>query len=613
MEDCQCRAYPQKRSKDDIKNYSPISLTGLVMKTFERILKDELLLRTSHLLDCRQHGFLNFKSCTTNMVNFTDKLVMSINDTQTLSTDVIYFDFSKAFDSVNHDLILHKLKYEYAIDGSLLKFLMNYLGEREQIVVLDGIKSSSKPVLSGVPQGSILGPILFVLFINDLPQGISEDTHLANTFSVEAIGKRLGDLSKEIADFKNSPCPQATIPPIPPHVPGPCPQQPKPVINIEDTPLTHKTKHIEELVDDFLTAEEEKDIIETLEQASFVSEGNRGVLQFGEHYKYMGSRTKPKDCPESLKKLMDKINQEFSKSHQDRRYHYDINSCLVNRYESNMSVLPEHSDNEGDINPLSSIFTLSLGATRTVLFRDLQSNEEKPVSCKGKSMYRMTRHSQDFYKHQIKAEPDQANGPRYSLTFRSIHWSNFNSTMLIGDSNFGKIQFGTGKGKVGQATPGFRSFNPKTSDIDPLACTSYRNVVVMTGTNDLKKNNLSDTEILDLYKVYKTKISQIKKHNPNCKIFVCPVLPTKSREINKHVFSFNKYIHNDLIQSSLGINFVEGFIEFVDRQTSLIRRDFAVSDSNDILHINDTKGVRLLVKLIKLSIFSAKSSKISST
>ena len=169
----------EKGSKDDIKNYRPISLTSLVMKTFERLLKDELLIRTSHLLDCRQHGFLNFKSCTTNLVNFTDKLVMSINDTQSLSTDVIYFDFSKAFDSVNHDLILHKLKYEYAIDGSLLKFLMNYLGEREQSVVLDGIKSSSKHVLSGVPQGSILGPILFVLFINDLPQGISEDTHLA--------------------------------------------------------------------------------------------------------------------------------------------------------------------------------------------------------------------------------------------------------------------------------------------------------------------------------------------------------------------------------------------------------------------------------------------------
>ena len=65
------------------------------------------------------------------------------------------------------------------MDGSLLKFLMNYLCASEQSVVLDGIKTSSRPVLSGVPQGSILGHILFVLYINYLPQGISEDTHLA--------------------------------------------------------------------------------------------------------------------------------------------------------------------------------------------------------------------------------------------------------------------------------------------------------------------------------------------------------------------------------------------------------------------------------------------------
>ena len=138
------------------------------MKTFERILKDELLIRTSHLLDCRQHGFLSFKSCTTNMVNFTDKLVISINDTQTLSTDVIYFDFSKASDSVNHDLILHKLKYAYAIDGSLSKYIMNYLGKREQSVVLDGINPSSRPVLSGVPQGSILVSVVHSTHLDNL-------------------------------------------------------------------------------------------------------------------------------------------------------------------------------------------------------------------------------------------------------------------------------------------------------------------------------------------------------------------------------------------------------------------------------------------------------------
>ena len=113
------------------------------------------------------------------MVNFTDNVVMSINDTQTLSTDVVYFDFSKAFDSVNHDLILDKLKNYYSIDGRLLKFLKNYLCNREQRVVLDGVKSPAKPVISGVPQGSILGHILFVLFINDLHQGISTDTRIA--------------------------------------------------------------------------------------------------------------------------------------------------------------------------------------------------------------------------------------------------------------------------------------------------------------------------------------------------------------------------------------------------------------------------------------------------
>ena len=179
----------KKGSKSEVSNYRPISLTSLIMKLCEKVIRDELLRRCNHLIDQRQHGFLAQKSCCTQMVQFCDSLALSLNDN--IRSDVIYFDFQKAFDSVNHDLILKKLKYQYKIDGSLLRFFVSYLKDRFQRVVIRNEHSSTLRVTSGVPQGSILGPSIFILFLNDITEGLSPGTNIAMYADDTKIWRRI--------------------------------------------------------------------------------------------------------------------------------------------------------------------------------------------------------------------------------------------------------------------------------------------------------------------------------------------------------------------------------------------------------------------------------------
>ena len=190
-------------------NYRPISLISVVCKTMERIIRDTLVDYLEHhqLILPTQHGFRQRRSCLTNLLEFFGLVYQDYDECK--AVDLIYLNFQEAFDKVPHERLLLKVA-SLGIRGNLQHWIRSWLSGRRQRVCIGQACSEWVPVTSGIPQGSVLGPVLFLIYVNDIDTGITsriskfaDDTKLCKRVDKPELRLQLQEDINKLAEWSD--------------------------------------------------------------------------------------------------------------------------------------------------------------------------------------------------------------------------------------------------------------------------------------------------------------------------------------------------------------------------------------------------------------------------
>eukprot|EP00732_Lithocolla_globosa_P001166 Lithocolla_globosa_v1_NODE_538_length_3793_cov_198.788235.p1 type:complete len:860 gc:universal NODE_538_length_3793_cov_198.788235:2774-195(-) len=182
-----------------IPNYRPVSILITLSKIFERLIHEQLtdFFHSNNLFSKSQYGFLKNRNTTTALIDFYEEL-LQILDQMGMTALVTFIDLAKAFDTVNHDILFAKLEM-YGVYGPALKIIKSYFTARYQTVIIDGVESDPMLITCGVPQGSILGPLFFIIYINDLANSLknSKPFMFADDTTLMTLNKDIFSLRKD--------------------------------------------------------------------------------------------------------------------------------------------------------------------------------------------------------------------------------------------------------------------------------------------------------------------------------------------------------------------------------------------------------------------------------